>query len=86
MVVATIRYCEDIIRVGRHRLFGLVRIYQARAHYAAHGAVKEIAGAAHRLLWAQERWIPPHLAIFSKGFQEAHLVTRDLLARHHSLY
>ena len=38
--MATIQYHGDIIRVGRHQVFGLVRTYRARAHYAAHGAVK----------------------------------------------
>jgi hypothetical protein len=84
--VATIRYYGDMVRVGRYRVFGLVRTYQARAHYAAHGAVKEIAGAAHQLLWAQEGWMPPRLAIFWGVFQEIHLVTRDLMVQQHSLY
>ena len=86
MVVATIRYYGDVIRVGRHRVFGLVRTYQVRAHYAAHGAVKEIAGAARRLLWAQGGLISPRLAIFCGVFQEIHFVTRELMARQHSFY
>ena len=66
--MAMIRYYGDIIRVGRYRVFGLVRTYQVRPHYAADGSVKDIAGAAHRLLWAQEGWIPTLLVFFLGGF------------------
>ena len=44
----------DMTRVEGYQVICLVRTYQVRAHNAAHGAVKEIAGAAHQSLWAQE--------------------------------
>ena len=39
----------DIIRVEGYQVICLVRTYQVRAHNAVHGAVKEIAGAAHHI-------------------------------------
>jgi hypothetical protein len=76
-VTSTIRCYVDRIRVKRHRVFYHVRTSQVRAHYAAHGAAKVIAGAGRRSLWAQEGWVLLRLAIFGSVSH----VARDLAAQ-----
>ena len=52
----------------------IVRTYEARAHCAAHGAVKEIAGEVHQLLWVGYHRFSH---FFGGVFQDVHLVSCD---------
>ncbi len=79
--MSTIRYYVDIIRIGHHWVFCLMRTYQVRQHCVARGAVKVIAGAAHQSLSAQEGWMLLRLAISGSVSQGIHLVTRDLVTQ-----
>ena len=75
--MSTIRYYVDRIRVKRHQVVYHVRTCQVRVHYAVHGAVEVIAGAARQSLWAQEGWVLLGLATFGGVSRDNH-VARDL--------